>query len=257
MEKKIINYELKDFNYTSDLHVDHYKDKVDLRYIPEWFMKDVNKSDVLIIAGDFSNNNNDTYKILDILSKKWKYILFVDGNHDSYGDKKKRYEKHWRLNRLDKFLENYPNIYRLSSKSGIIEFSNGIKIAGCNLWYDMNSPLVQIDILEMNDRKHVGLPRIYKESENDLKYYNQVIDYVDIFVSHVPVLDQFGPKWGFGYTCYYRNLKLRDNKIYIFGHMHDGQSSRLEEMNIDILTKPIGYVPTKETRFGYFKLKDK
>ena len=41
-----------------------------------------NKSDILIIAGDISDDIDLSIKYIDNISKKYKKILFVDGNHE-------------------------------------------------------------------------------------------------------------------------------------------------------------------------------
>ena len=65
---------MNSFDFVSDLHVEHHSNK----------MVDWNpKSDILVIAGDISNDMRISYDHL-ITIKDYEYILFVDGNHEHY-----------------------------------------------------------------------------------------------------------------------------------------------------------------------------
>ena len=250
-----INYELKDFNYISDIHADFYADTYPFfnSILKEW-IKNSQKSDIVIVAGDLANRNKVSYNVLKALSENWKYVFYVDGNHDLYDPVFFADRKPNRIDGLLKLTEDIKNLYYMS-KDKIFVFNNGIKMAGCNLWYDMDRPEVFSYVMKnMNDSKYVGMKYITTESAEDKKFYNNVIDNVDIFVSHVPVVDEFSKDLGFTDKSYCRTVEIKENKKYIYGHMHEGKGMELKEMNSVFLTRPVGYSPSKDFEIGFFEI---
>ena len=78
------------FDYVSDLHIDYWDPKWKTSFMScgliknrplDWKKMKV-KSDVLVVAGDVSDNLEFTIKYLKSLRKYYKKILFVDGNHE-------------------------------------------------------------------------------------------------------------------------------------------------------------------------------
>jgi len=75
------------FDYVSDLHVDYW----DKNYWPgkskrknfplDWKNK---KSDILVVAGDVSDDIKVSFKYLENLKQYYPIILFIDGNHEHY-----------------------------------------------------------------------------------------------------------------------------------------------------------------------------
>ncbi len=70
----------------SDLHIDHWDVTIGVKYpcgsrIHHPF-KITPQSDILIVAGDISDDLELSLKYLDEVSKHYKKVLFVDGNHE-------------------------------------------------------------------------------------------------------------------------------------------------------------------------------
>lgn len=246
-----MSFTLKTFNFTSDIHVDFYKSKINPKKLPEYFMEGIPKTETLIVAGDLANNNEDSIKLLKILLESWKTVILVDGNHDWYGDIKKTIEN-GRWARLKRHFQNEERLIFLGSEKGILESSDGFKIAGSNMWYDIESPDVLVSAMTyMNDGRMIGIGKMEDLARKELSFYNDVIDKVDLFVSHVPLIDQFCGLPGFGDKCYYRRVRLSEKKVYLSGHMHEGYSMAFESGIF--LSKPIGY-DFKGRTFGHFDM---
>lgn len=252
-----IDFTLKDFNYISDIHADFYTNSSeDFETTLDQWIKNSEKSDVLICAGDIANRNKVSLYVLNCLAERWKYVFFTDGNHDLYDSLYYADRKPNRLDGLISLIKNIDNIYYLS-RENIFTFNNDISIGGCNLWYDLDNPEVFSYVLNnMNDARYVGMKYMEEESRKDLEFYKNVIHRVDVFVSHVPVIDEFKDLYGYSSKSYYRNVELYDDKIYVYGHMHEGRGAKVDGLNSNFLSKPIGYCPDKDFSFGYFSLYD-
>lgn len=249
-----MSFTLKTFNFTSDIHVDFYKSKINPKKLPEYFMEGIPQAETLIVAGDLANNNEDSIRLLEILLNFWKTVILVDGNHDWYGDYRKTIGS-GRWARLKKYFQSEKQLIFLGSDAGIFQSSDGFKIAGSNMWYDIESPDVLNSVMiYMNDGRMIGVGKIEELSRKEFIFYNKVIDDVDLFVSHVPLADQFCRLSGYEDKCYLRKVRLSEKKVYLSGHMHEGYSMSFESGIF--LSKPIGY-SYEGKRFGFFDMEKK
>ena len=71
----------------SDLHIDQWDNTIESKHphgIRAYKPYDFNDShsDILVIAGDVSDDLDITLNFIDKISSKYKYVLFVDGNHE-------------------------------------------------------------------------------------------------------------------------------------------------------------------------------
>lgn len=247
-----IDYDLTEFNYTSDIHLDSIPNSLyNMEEVIKSLLSDIQMTDTLIIMGDFANSNKYTERFLEEIHKYFKFVIFTDGNHDSYFDKQSEKPKD-RINRLKKAIESFDNVIFLEPETGILEFMNGIRLAGCNLWYDLDNPNALWDFNNIQDKRYIDYGHIIEKSKEHLDFYNKVIDNVDIFVSHVPIVNQHFNTFGDG--CFYRRVGLYSHKIFLFGHMHEGYCEHLNAMNTYLLTKPIGYNMSNNKKIGYFNM---
>ena len=88
-------------DYVSDLHVNHHVPfvKNQLKWeqrTREWVRKlSQNKeADVLVIAGDFSEFNQQSLWVLETFRESYEFVLFVLGNHDYYILSPTQYKKY-------------------------------------------------------------------------------------------------------------------------------------------------------------------
>lgn len=204
--------------YISDLHIDSYiKYIMNLQAVKENIIKDAEVGIPLIIAGDLSNDKSFALKLLGYLSQYYRPIYFVSGNHEYYFQKQTNNSLDYLVTEAEKqFGENF--IYL--DRQGIKEIGNK-KIAGTNMWYNFYQPETEFAYLfKLNDSRFLTIDRAKEEAMKDIKYYNEVIDEVDIFVSHVPLIETPAVKKYKNDNCFRRTVDLRENKIYIAGHTH-------------------------------------
>ena len=71
----------------SDLHIEQWDSSIKNKY-PSGKIKDSpykfpnKKSNILIIAGDISDDINNSLNYINELSKIYQNVLFIDGNHE-------------------------------------------------------------------------------------------------------------------------------------------------------------------------------
>lgn len=204
--------------YISDLHIESYKNYLEsAETVKENIIKESEVGIPLIIAGDLSNDKSLGLKLLEYLSEYYKPIYFVSGNHEYYFQKNQN-------NSLEYFIEEAKKLlgsnFIYLDRQGIKEIGNK-KIAGTNMWYNFNQPeTIFAYLFRLNDSRFLKIDKAEEEANKDLKYYNEVIDKVDIFVSHVPLIETPAVKKYKNDNCFRRTVDLRENKIYIAGHTH-------------------------------------
>lgn len=117
------------FDLASDLHIDHWDpqysspdqigEKKDFPMIWE------PTSDILVIAGDVSDNIENSYKYMKKLRRYYKDIIFIDGNHEHYPV---------RPYLLDTTLfPEYKNIHYLGKRDVVVGKTVFIGVCG---WWD-------------------------------------------------------------------------------------------------------------------------
>jgi len=135
-------------DYVSDLHIDHhwqrtklidptgprFQDKYGnaLYFDWEWYQrKNVELGNILIIAGDTSNNPDLTIKVVNQASDLYDYVFFIDGNHEHYN--KKLYSENIKLFE-DHYSQNYSSNYlNQNNPCKIVERTAFLGACG---WYD-------------------------------------------------------------------------------------------------------------------------
>lgn len=221
------------------------------------------KNQILILAGDIGIVNKPyTIKFfLEEMSERFKYVLFVLGNHEFY---------HGSLIRTpEKFkdiIQDMDNIILLNNETFILD---GIKFIGSTLWTDLDN-LNPILIYRMKDKynglndfkqirtgskeapylKRIGHMDWYTRFLNSKKFIFSELE-KDIGLKHV-VISHHGPsylsvpsefKGDILNGCYVSNLydEIYDSnaKLWIHGHTH----TSLEYMIGDtrVICNPRGY----------------
>ncbi len=229
----MINTNKLSFQIVSDLHIEYRSDTV-----PEasYLIKPI--SDILILAGDIGSlyKYKQLYNFLKQLSKMFKMILYIPGNHEFYtidnivplhfGDL---------LQRLTMLENSIENLHILNQKSIIID---NICIAGCTLWSETNLALPRF-IVRIPDFNKYVYNKIHK---SDLSYIENMIDYCQkenlklvVVTHHCPtfkVLENILQKKDRFKSLYVTDLErlLSKDKVdtWICGHIHH---------NFDFITK--------------------
>ena len=114
------------FDLVSDVHDDFYRNGTLLSYLER-----MRNADVLVVAGDVSNERARTADVLNEMTRVYPDVVFVDGNHDHYGQQNVREtETAYFLSRLERNV-----VYLRPQRPGPVTL-DGITFVGLNGWYD-------------------------------------------------------------------------------------------------------------------------
>lgn len=252
----------------SDLHLDFYfrtsgvdEDTVKTRL--SHIFKDHVPADMLIVTGDLGHDNDQNAVILHYLKKiyGYKYIICVLGNHDYYlinTSNKSDYAFN-SINRVEgmrNMINNQENMFCLNGE--IIEIE-GIRIGGCDSWYD-GSYIKK----HFNRTDDTWINQLWKHSLNDANYIlgvtwqdlwqqekekiEKIYQEVDIMITHVnPSIAKkhtdrkYQEELTTGFFCFdgEKYLKQGSMKYWIYGHTHDAMEYELH--GVKCICNPLGY----------------
>ena len=247
------------YDIVSDLHIDQWSYKYNIKYpcgkvveSPHYFNK--SESDILIVAGDVSDDVNTTLDYLDNISKNYKRILFVDGNHEHVNKYPNLYTTH----------EIYSKIIKLNNNKIVYIPITPYKIGstvfiGCCGWWNYNNNSKEsistnlsyfnnwID-LDTNQSK-AFIDNVTKQSYND---YNTLVNYLKYFskdksINNIIIVTHTVPKSMFctknsndtEHNTLFNNITNYDKiSHWIFGHTH--QKINVFNNNINFIANPRG-----------------
>lgn len=228
----------------SDLHLDFYLPRDSSSKDVENFIKDFRKdmqykSDkVLIVSGDISHDNDLSEAMLRQLADLWEYVLVIPGNHDWYLQDKNKDDRYAEL--ISNLEDKEDNILFLMDKVDIFEYK-GVKIGGTIMFYnlkEMKDYVMWKSI--MIDSDYLTREFIQARNDKDVAYYNKVIDNVDIFVSHVPIVNLDGKSTT---ENLFLNMDVdpKPGVLYLSGHTHYPRNSVDLKANFDAINVSYGY----------------
>jgi predicted phosphodiesterase len=129
------------FDLISDLHIDFYQNfSTPVNKIYDWETE--KKNDVLVIAGDCSNDPKITTLVLLEAANFYEKVLFVDGNHEHYNGKSRVDHIFPQINTVDsnvgylRGISDACGLHYLSNSSVVIDNTTFI---GTNGWYNFES----------------------------------------------------------------------------------------------------------------------
>lgn len=237
-------------DYISDLHIDFY--------IPlkgKWQQKMVafltsllpdEKGEVLVIAGDLSHYNIQSFIILEFFATHYKQVIFVLGNHDYYlvsSEQKKKYSRNSNGRELEliNMITALPNVCLLSLYETFTY--KGITFTGSTNWYGLQTTKEQLFFKKAsNDSvliKGIDIPSLHNK---EMEHY-AILQQSDVLITHVPpiILDSH---FLHGSTaCYLNELPNITAKICIFGHCHE--QSVIEREGTIYCINALGYPDEK------------
>ena len=225
----------------SDLHNEHWDKSIP--YKP-WDEKDttihapfklnVINAEILVVAGDITDNIDDSIIYLNTLSKHYKYVLFVDGNHEHYNYYPKLYSDD-DINSKFKANDNKKLIFL--TKNPFI-YKNNVFI-GCNGWWDYNNSEFfmkkdmknKMNWYDLSEKDSTSLVKqTYKKSkeqvsnmEKYIKKYSKDTKIKNIhIVTHTVPIKKY---CSYNYpketnTNYDRLYKYKKIKHWFYGHSH-------------------------------------
>ena len=264
-----------DIDYISDLHIDNYIKEIDVdtnnhenninHFNTIFFNKENRKRKLLLISGDFANKNKFTFFALRVLEKYYyDMVVFILGNHDYFVSKKEiedgKYKDSFdRIEEVKTFTQNSQSLFYLDGN--IIEIE-GIKIGGCNSWYDGSfaynyAKYFVMDEITINNLWNEFMPDAkaikgisdYKTIFNkEIKKIDKIYNKVDIMLTHVNpsfLKEHFTPRFRHSESnAFYafnghRFLMDGDIKYWFFGHTHE--FIEYEYKGVKVIANPSGY----------------
>ena len=221
-------------SYISDIHLDWHvpfvknQTKWEERsraFIRKLIKTDKTNRDVLIVAGDLSHSNRQSFWIVDEFARMYEQVYICLGNHDYYLTSETQaanYRNHSlnRLNELLGLLEHFTNVKVLIGfeKHQITET---ISIAGDTFWYPIES-LEQISFFHniSNDSKYIKGLNIGLEHNYTMTNYEH-LDTATIIVTHIPPIILNSHVQYNSTACYLNPVHELKAQHWICGHCHE------------------------------------
>jgi predicted phosphodiesterase len=235
----------------SDIHLDY---KVNVQWLSGLSIVDY-QDDILILAGDVSDSSNLLQFCFETLSRRFKHVLFVPGNHDLWVF---RYQKGMSS------LEKFDLILTLAKNHGILMHTldtDGLTIIPMYSWYDYSFGLPNNELKNAWMDYHAcvwppafdqaAITRYFlKLNTTLLPPKNKMVITFSHFLPRIDVMPNFiPPSKRFVYPVLGTNLlepqiRALQSKIHIYGHSHVNR--RIEIDGIFYVNNAFGY--PSETR---------
>lgn len=241
-------------SYISDLHLDFHVhlnknqikfEKKTREFVDKLIQTDKGDKEVLVVAGDLSHYNKQSVWALQEFSKVYGLVLICLGNHDYYlvsNNQSSKYKGHSR-NRIAELqamvLQDIErdNVQLLEGE--MFEYK-GIIFYGSTMWYPLETYEQQSFYSGIsNDSKLIKRINHYDEHEYQMERYNEHIEFVNIMISHVPLIEMESHKKHNSTACYLTPVEQLA-PITISGHVHE-QNEYITESGNKVYINAIGY----------------
>ena len=221
------------FDYVSDLHIDHwheeYSSLTPLGLTKNFPMKWKNiKSEILIIAGDVSDDLELTYQyIVGVIKPHYKKIFFIDGNHEHN-------LKMYSHAQIFRKFQDQEDIHYLPLDEVII--GDTVFLGYCG-WWDFSQSK------EINNYKNYERARLefFLLRGKLIKYQKDSKIKEIVIVTHTVPLPRFVREKDYDYNSNFIEFtqkKYSKIKRWVFGHAHQFYDLNLH--GIDYLSNPRG-----------------
>jgi predicted phosphohydrolase len=250
--------------YLSDLHLERYYDNINIIDYNNYIKKH-DECDIICLAGDICScvddyNFSQFTKFLDWITKKFKHVIHIPGNHEYYNLAKyfpldKKYSKEYTDYKLSNLNDKYSNYYFLNNNTKII---NDVLFIGTTLWTHIGSDNNQVILKYMNDFKFIytqGCKLKLLTIEQYNKYHeiskiwlqetlkNNTIQKIVLITHHKPFTNK--EKLNNLDECFEVDIDYLFEKSIsiIYGHTHDQYKESFEKDSnyFQIVSNPIGY----------------
>lgn len=228
----------------SDFHLEYIYPNMPL--FKSYLEKIKTDADILIIAGDFCQPLQMMHAF-NILSKNYKHIVYVAGNHECYGTTPQKFN--FVMREVEK---KFNNLHYLSNKTVTID---GVRFVGTTLWYSLQTtnPVlkVQYNRLKFNFPDFTQIEdfdkHLVEEHQKAVRWLDNVIKPQDIVITHhTPTYKSVSPRFQnsqlnpFFVNQMDEMIYNHSPKFWIHGHVHNHHDYRL--FNTRILCNPLGYM---------------
>lgn len=237
--------------YISDLHLEFEDNNLLKIYLNKEYF-DLYINSYIVLAGDICcyNYKNKFKTFFEYISKKFKRVIYIAGNHEYY---KKTLDD----NKIKELLKSFDNVYFLQD-SYITFLDDNITFYGTTLWTRLseNNEINNLVESSLNDYKLIRYPYTYKKitrnltgemfemSYEELKNFltNKPDGKIIIVSHHLPLFQLICDKFkndelnsGFASDLYDELIKFNFD-CWFFGHTHF--TIRYEINNIDSKSIP-------------------
>lgn len=223
-------------SYVSDLHLDFHvpftpnqiKWKSRTKgFIDKLIETDIGSREVLVIAGDLSHFNAQSYWALEKFSNHYEQVYFCFGNHDYYlvsKNQENKYRGHSMRREAElmvKVSNNLDNVKVLTDSS--VHEHKGVRFAGMTMWYPLETPDQQMFFYNIsNDSKLIkGMDISYEHERNQIDYEELLQKDVDVMISHIPVINVDSHFKYNSTACYLCPVKGIEVEHWIMAHSHE------------------------------------
>lgn len=262
-------------DYLSDIHFDTHLGiwpHVQRQYFEQHFERifvpifETKSSDILIIAGDIGESNEQNIEALRLIRDRigYKHIVLVLGNHDWFLANRGAIDHYeTSINRVNEFKEMVEKEEGLYLLDGDIVGIEGIRIGGAMSWYDGSYCFHNLNPYYSKDRDY--LQRLWSELNPDgdnifgieafddllaseLEKLERVYLESDVIVTHInPSIkpEHTAKRWSredsTGFFTFDGSRFLVDTpaKFWIFGHTHT--PLEYQRHGVQCRSNPLGY----------------
>ncbi len=248
---------MTDIYYLSDLHLEFYKNTIEFT---DFFDTKKFHGKILCLCGDIGYPEHNNYiKFIDFVSKLFKYIFIISGNHEYYSINKQIKTIEITDNLIEYICKKYTNVFYLNNKMHYVKEYN-LHIIGSTLWSNVDENLQQIELYNYNDFHkiyynnftklnklhivdfHNNSKKFIIDSLEDIKDLNSN---VIIMTHHLPSFKLINEKYKNNKlgSLFATNLEdiIEKYKIdyWICGHSHTKNNIQIN--NTVITLNPVGY----------------
>lgn len=240
--------------YLSDTHLEFYDHPISYDTLMDVDTTNTTNKDILCLAGDIGYPEMISYQtFLEYVSKHYKYVFVIAGNHEYYQTKQSVNKSIQTTNEMIKQIcSHFTNVHFLCETSYYIE-EYDLHILGTTLWSDYSDEQINYNYNDFRKIHNMSLygymNRLHELSvcflKNELEKYKNDTSKVLVMTHHMPSFELIDPKYkdsGMN-DLFATNLHklFHEYKIdhWICGHSHTSVEKKIE--NTNVWMNPIGY----------------
>lgn len=258
--------------YYSDIH-NEFRDGEGEGWLPPYMYKRAEEAGgkidaILVLAGDIESNSLLLWEYLLVVSKCYKYVVFVPGNHEYYGKEFKSYQEDMLTwgglsNKDPDKYGGYKKIDNLCVLDNTMVEIEDTVLVGSTLWTNFHKcelsannlkewPIADFHYIEYADNLITprDMCKLFEDSENFIASSVDKFNYIGedkrvVVVTHFPPsYESVHPLRATSKLIPYFNPEVdraifQHVDIWIYGHTHDRVNYEID--GCKIVTNPIGY----------------
>ena len=247
------------YDIVSDLHIDQWNPSIGSKHpcgvvknFPMNFEKKNPDSNILVVAGDISDNLDVSLSYLDQISVYYDKVLFVDGNHEHVHNYPYLFSSEYIYDKLKK-LNNDKLIYL--AKNHYVH-KDTVFLGVCGWWDylddDEESKQESLDYFKewipefTKNQNQIFINSVLSKSIEEMEYLHKWINVYEnnpsikkiVVVTHTIPHPRFCEDTHMREGCNSKFFKFFDHKKYsklstwIFGHTHTQYRDQVDDVNI-------------------------